>query len=562
MNTPQLPVGYHVENLSVLLHSVMEQYQDLLTADEQRLLLCFEQLSPAGKSLYCRLLTRRGPILRQDRLRYEDITDLPATISELVDHDMASTDLPLEVETVLQLLTRPELNTHFPIAGASKLNKAQLISQILQQWQPDQLHQRLQANYPCIQAHFQEAFATYLLCFFGNSHQDLTEFVVNDLGHVRYEDYSLCRETRYFQSRQQIEQQIQYARARELLSDANLLQDADALQALAQSLPAPDEHPHLQRRYHKLLLEIARQLERLACPQAALALYQRCLSRHPARERSIRILHQACQQQAAYELCLEIQAQGQHPEELEFASRFLPRLEKALGIKSASSAGRGSKQAGSKRAGSGRNKATDWPALQLTLTATGDPVEWLAAEALSDADHQCYYVENTLINGLFGLLFWDCIFAAIPGAFINPFQRGPLDLSSEDFYPRRRDAIDARLQTLHGDQWQQVIWHHFNTKQGLANPFVWWEALSEELLQQALRSIAPAHLQQLFQRLLQHPGLYRSGFPDLIRFNPHGYELIEVKAPGDKLQANQIRWLHEFKRGGIPARVCWVKWSD
>jgi hypothetical protein len=40
------------------------------------------------------------------------------------------------------------------------------------------------------------------------------------------------------------------------------------------------------------------------------------------------------------------------------------------------------------------------------------------------------------------------------------------------------------------------------------------------------------------------------------------YELVEVKAPGDKLQDNQIRWLGYCAEHGIPVRVCHVQWSD
>jgi hypothetical protein len=255
-------------------------------------------------------------------------------------------------------------------------------------------------------------------------------------------------------------------------------------------------------------------------------------------------LHKLGEYQAAYQLCLEIQHTGQHPEELEFARRFLPKLHKALAIPTPK-----------------RNPTPQFEAFELTLEHNDSSVELLAAEALTDDSHLCCYVENTLFNGLFGLMFWDIIFAPSNGAFINPFQRGPLDLASEDFYPQRRDAIDQRLQQLQAPDWQQPIRDHFKQKQGYANPFVLWEALPQELLELALQRIPPTHLHSLFRRMLQHPGLYRSGFPDLIRFSAEHYELIEVKAPGDKLQPNQIRWLHHFQQAAIPARVCWVRWQ-
>ena len=56
-----------------------------------------------------------------------------------------------------------------------------------------------------------------------------------------------------------------------------------------------------------------------------------------------------------------------------------------------------------------------------------------------------YYVENSLINSLFGLLCWPAIFAPLPGAFFHPFQRGPVDLLNDDFQQRRAELFEACL---------------------------------------------------------------------------------------------------------------------
>ncbi|MCH3846968.1 VRR-NUC domain-containing protein, partial [Campylobacter jejuni] len=64
--------------------------------------------------------------------------------------------------------------------------------------------------------------------------------------------------------------------------------------------------------------------------------------------------------------------------------------------------------------------------------------------------------------------------------------------------------------------------------------------------------------------LLRDVQANRSGLPDLIRFQPDapGYELIEIKGPGDKLQDNQIRWLAYCAEHGMPVRVCHVSWRE
>lgn len=543
MINPDLPAGYHVENLTTLLHAVVAQYEDLLDAHELELYQRYSSLSSTAKSLYYRLLTRRGQFLRQDKLNYDDIPQLNMTLAELCESGMASSNHAADPALLLGLLTRPELIQHFKPSGHSKLNKQQLLATILEQTDSELILETLRAAFPYVEAHYQDAFETFQVCFFGNNHQDLSEFVIRDLGHVQYENYSLCRQTRYFQTRQQLQQQMLYSSARQQLDDPLLLQNAHALIQLAHGLPAPDHHPHLQRRYQKAIIHIARQLERLQCMPDALQLYQRC-DRHPSRERQIRILKKQGDFDAAMALCRDIAAHGQHPEELEFAQRFLPQLQRASGLNIQA------------------QKRPEFREFELVLPKTAEAVEHQAAAALTDDLHIACYVENTLFNGLFGLFFWDIIFTATPGAFINAFQRGPLDLSSEDFYLRRQPALNARLAQLRRPDWQTVIRKHYAAKQGIANPFVVWEALTTELLELALLRIPAQHLQSLFQRQLYHPGLFRNGFPDLIRFSQNDYELIEVKAPGDTLQANQIRWLKHFQQYAIPACVCWVHWDS
>lgn len=55
---------------------------------------------------------------------------------------------------------------------------------------------------------------------------------------------------------------------------------------------------------------------------------------------------------------------------------------------------------------------------------------------------------------------------------------------------------------------------------GLQSPFVFWNLLSETLLEQALACLPAAHLRHWFERLLLDIRANRSGMPDLIQFWP------------------------------------------
>ncbi|MFO6028831.1 VRR-NUC domain-containing protein, partial [Pseudomonas aeruginosa] len=99
-------------------------------------------------------------------------------------------------------------------------------------------------------------------------------------------------------------------------------------------------------------------------------------------------------------------------------------------------------------------------------------------------------------------------------------------------------------------------------KFGMQSPFVYWELLGEELLEQALDCLPAAHLRAWFERLLEDIPGNRAGLPDLIQFWPaqRRYRMVEVKGPGDRLQDNQLRWLQFCREREMPVAVCYVRW--
>jgi hypothetical protein len=201
--------------------------------------------------------------------------------------------------------------------------------------------------------------------------------------------------------------------------------------------------------------------------------------------------------------------------------------------------------------------------MALPRAESGIPVETVLAGHLSRPDAPAVYVENTLINSLFGLLFWDAVFAPLPGAFFHPFQSGPADLHSADFQQRRATLFEAGFAQFDSGGYKQAIWRNFRAKAGIQSPFVFWESIDEALLAMALDCLPPLHLRKCFERILQDIKTNRSGLPDLIQFWPaeKRYQMIEVKGPGDRLQDNQVRWLHYFAEHGIPVAVCYVQWA-
>jgi hypothetical protein len=195
-----------------------------------------------------------------------------------------------------------------------------------------------------------------------------------------------------------------------------------------------------------------------------------------------------------------------------------------------------------------------------------DAVEYCVRDYLAqqaEGNTAIHYVENGLVNSLFGLLCWKAIFAPIPGAFFHDYQYGPADLSSGHFYQRRHREFAECFAELDSDQYRTTIRHCFAAKAGIQSPFVAWRLLSNQLLDWALTCFPAAHLRLWFEWIARDIRENRAGFPDLVQFWPveQRYRMIEVKGPGDRLQDNQRRLLEFCVSHQMPVSVCHVRWA-
>jgi hypothetical protein len=290
---------------------------------------------------------------------------------------------------------------------------------------------------------------------------------------------------------------------------------------------------------------VARDLERLAQWEHAIRLYSDS-QLHPARERLARIYEGLEDWQQAEALCREILVDPWCEAEQEAAARILQRVRRK------SSGERGTRQ------------RVSFDEQQLSVQRVTGSVERDTAARLADDWQAVYYVENGLLNGLFGLAYWDVMFAPVRGAFNNPFQSAPADMYEQGFRQRRATLVSRRREMLAACDLPRELLDIAERYRGLQNRWVNWQLLDDELLAVALDCIPRQHLLAVWDRILFDPGENRRGFPDLIAFDPGAgrYQMIEVKGPGDALQDSQKRWLSFFAREDIPASVAWVTWAD
>ena len=536
---------YYLDNFHQVLEWIGARYDDLLNDEERRFIASFPTLPQTSRALFVRMVMRKGTLFRASKLSYAEIGSAHEAARPLAALGLIEEDPQIGLEQLFDLLQKPEIGKVFQLAPHERqLRKAGQLEALRQQY--DGTH-RFSSWYADSGDHVYR-IATQELCdrlrliFFGNYHQDWTEFVLSDLGIYQYEKVEFSPAARGFRCRRDIDDYLALHQCRE-----RFIEGDDTAEVIRDLPPCAPDNEWLRSRRDKLLFQIAQHLEKLGDWPAAQQLYLDC--NYPgARARAIRVLEKDEQPAAAYELLQIALQQPESAAERQQLLRMEPRLARKLGH--------------------ARQRAVA-PAqaerIDLSLPPPEQPsyVELVVRDHLTRADAPVYYVENALINSLFGLLCWDAVFCAIPGAFFHPFHRGPADLHSADFQRRRAQQFAACLEQLDDERYRATIYANFAAKAGLQSPFVYWEVLDEELLALALDCIPPQHLKHAFARILLDIKANRSGFPDLIQFWPaeRRYNMIEVKGPGDRLQDNQLRWIDYCAEHQMPISVCYLQWA-
>lgn len=526
MNEP-----YHVENLRLLLQSVVERYGDILDADDHGFVSAFEALPASSRSLYTRLVCRQAPCFRLSQLRYNDITDLPSTVSTLLESALVNTQP--ELANCLHISTKADLQRWF--ASPRHLKKEALIDFLRSQFSSQALQEELTRQDTWITPLQRERIEKFELCFFGNRHQKLNEFIITELGHVVYEAYELSENTRYFTSKTLLDCSHALSRRQHQL-DAQLKgADIDWIRQVEAQLPPALQDSRYTRRRTRTLYQLGREAERRHAWLDAQRLYQ-----HSGNDGSIERLARHAVKQGdfgtAQHLLSSLLDTTHDPDCRTNALRLLRRISPTT------------------------NHTLFEPAIErITLPLQAVNIELQVAAHLNEQGHTCFYSENMLFNGLLGLLFWDIIFKAVPGAFANRFQRAPLDLYEPEFILRRQTDVSQRLDLIHKGGAEPLIARHLTEKQGTANTLVHWEFFQQTPWQAVLAAMPPHQLERILGHMLQDLGQRRAGFPDLFCLYADGtYRLMEVKGPNDTLRENQREWLAFFATQDIPATVLHV----
>ncbi|PKL99155.1 MAG: nuclease, partial [Gammaproteobacteria bacterium HGW-Gammaproteobacteria-7] len=207
---------YYLDNFQQVLAWVGRHHGDLLDETERVFIERFAVLPQPSQALLVRMVMRKGALFRASKLRYGEIGCPRQAAAPLIEQGWIDSERELTLEQLFGLLTKGELLQLFGAANAAGLRKAELL---------ERLHAVHDLAKPFGAWWAGSEDAVFALCidelcerlrllFFGNIHQDWSEFVLADLGVYRYEQVPFSPASRAFSSRAELDAYLHLHRCR------------------------------------------------------------------------------------------------------------------------------------------------------------------------------------------------------------------------------------------------------------------------------------------------------------------------------------------------------------
>ena len=412
MSVSPVPPDYYVDFLLQMVRWVEARHRRLLRADDRHWCRRLRTMADDPRRLYVRLLQRKGPLFRIERLQYPEVRDTARAVDALVDCGLLARRPWLPNADLLALLTLPELRRLFADQRLTGCRRSEAID-VLLSLPADAVRARIAAAIDWCAPLGRLAFERVQLAFFGNQRQTLTEFITADLGIVRYPDYRVGGGL--FADRHDVDARLEVDRLQPWNEHFGRTGNVDGLLWCRQRLPGAMGGEWTRARAARLDTRIGRWLERCNAHALALEVYQRAGTAQ-ALERSVRIMRRAGRT-------------------LEASALALQACSAELSDDGVRETLQGLVEPARRRRGGPRDEVM-W--LQQDADVS---VECAVAAALGARGLTAIHAENSIMATLFALTFWDVLYADVPGAFVHGYQHAPLDLFDGGFHRRRRELI-------------------------------------------------------------------------------------------------------------------------
>lgn len=569
----RLEVGYYLDNFELALKTVLRRDADLFDPDEKNRLSAFETTDLSGRRLLVRLFARRSGWHRVSMLKYEEIPDCEKICNLLSQSGLLEPFLgdSVALSEVVLSLRMSECQLLLNEAGVSARGKlVELQKQVCDAIDAN----RIKEIDSFIQLADRQLYRRVFLLFFANRRQDLSDFIVRDIGNLQYEEYRLS-DQHLFSRRQQAIDSLQWADWRDDIfaqrdqgSDTALSNASLAALDLLETTTFTDCSHRGKRLLTSPLVVLVQEgialLERRGNHEDAICMLERLLEcdvssadRGHATQRllidlaktgrpafALRIAEKAVSgtsdpvllhdlNKRRYRLSRRMKLHVQPPHPL-----LTPVERRFEAVRMATPLGK-------------RNRFLD-------MDGTECDVETMAIKYYErNGEYRGVHVENNLPAALVATCFWDIIFMDIDGAFLHEFQSGPLDWGEPAFYLNRVNMIQQRLSEIREEQHLDRCLDTLKVKAGIVNPLFSWNHISTDTVKQTLLGWPGKSLADCLEPVIQDTGSWKRGFPDLVLFSPTGeFHVSEVKGPGDKVSPAQSMWFDLLLRNGVSVELC------
>ncbi len=331
-----LPPKYYHDYFGYVLDFVRKMYGPVLNENEISFLKSYQELSEDAQCLFIRFSNRRKSFFRVRSLSYSEIQDIPAVLQELLEKGFVThicNDHVLRVPEILDLFTKPE---HLEITKllepevmpSKSIKKPDLLRWLLFEYEATDLINLICGLEPVIKADYEAEVMMMKFLFFGNRYADMTEFVIRDLGHVRFQSFDEEHLSIQFETRKDVDDtlmvslmketfdQLKHELPPEEIFDWFMNWQAGVSGNLSQKAHSP---------YHTFILRVGAWLERKKMLSQALTTYQ-LTNDAPSRERRVRLLYNLGETDEALALCEEIAENPQNADERYFCQDFHERI--------------------------------------------------------------------------------------------------------------------------------------------------------------------------------------------------------------------------------------------
>jgi DNA polymerase-3 subunit epsilon len=535
-----LPTFYYHEHFVEMLDFVATHYAHVLLPEHLAFLKDFGALPREAQCLYVRLINRKGRILARNRLRYPELSGLDDLLQVLLERGWVEVPDACHFDDVLRFLTRSDIYAvllpRFTGLGRS-LKKAQLIEFARTHMCPEVFMKALGTRRVLAQRRADEV--RYLMfLYFGRVHDSLSQFTMRDLGLVRTQGSHESYEPRFLDREEALEHYYFATR----LKDCERIEEGtlSAWVAEARDWPAPN-FPGSATLRDQLAHRLGRKAEQTGDVSGALELYSFGESAECG-ERHVRLLlaNGARDEARGYlEKCL---ADPRSDEEWFFACDLYER--------------KFNKKRTSALTDALRAAAT----IDIDESRNGSP-ERAVIEYLTGQGAIAFRTENLIWRSLFGLLFWEELFADDGTKAHSPFDFLPASLVNGSFYAANRERVEKKLAWLGNPalvkrQLLQTSTRHY----GSANGVFRWRRSTHEALFALLDHATPGSVESVLRGFCIDFDNSRYGYPDLMCVDSEGLRFIEVKTEGDQLRRNQLLRLRQLQESGFRAEILRVRW--